>query len=69
MDGKVADITGYDLAGGAAFFNKTDAGYTISRTEDDHMKLTNWKARYPNWSKLGNAEVLYDWRTGLISDL
>lgn len=68
-DGKVAEISGYDLAGGAAFFNKTDAGYTISRTEDDHMKINNWKARYNNWSKLGSAELLYDWKTGLVSDL
>lgn len=65
-DGKVPQVTGYDVAGSSAFYNVADAGITVSREGVD-SRITIWKARFPWIAKTGSAELSFDMDTGIFS--
>lgn len=68
-EGKYPIPTLYDIAGSAHFFNKTDNGITIHRS-NDAAQLTEVyvkKARQKHIGRKGKAELRYDVDTGIYS--
>lgn len=64
--------TGYDISGGAHWFNKVDIGITIHRYRKEPEKPVEvhvWKRRSKLDGELGMAQLAYDNVTGTYSDL
>lgn len=55
--------TGYDIHGGAQWFNAADAGLTFHRTKEG-SEFHVWKARFMWTGKLGSVELGFDPPTG-----
>jgi len=62
-DGILPIPTGYDISGGAAFFNVGDVGLTVYRRDDDSVGIRNWKSRHSWQGHLGEATLDFDMKT------
>lgn len=62
---------GYDISGGANWFNKADYGLTVWRKKDDDtgdIRLNIWKVKYKWFGKTGYRHLNYDTETGTYRD-
>lgn len=60
--------TGYDINGGAMWFNKADVGITVHRP-DNITEVILWKSRFMRWGRRDTKFSLsYDPETGRFSD-
>lgn len=60
---------GYDISGSANFFNITDLGLTMHRTENDENILINWKARFSDIGRQGRITMGFNPVLGIWYDL
>lgn len=60
---------GYDISGSANFFNVTDIGLTMHRTDDDENVLHVWKVRFADLGQLGRVKLGYNPTLGIWYDL
>jgi twinkle protein len=59
---------GYDINGGAMWFNKADMGITVHRP-DNITEITLWKSRFMRWGRRDTKFLVsYDAETGRFSD-
>ena len=64
VGGKLMPPNGYDIAGGAMWFNHTELGLTVHR-DDDNSRIHIWKSKRRRWGDRGQyATVKYDVTTG-----
>ena len=62
-DGTVPPPKGYDIAGSARFFSKSDVGLTVHRTNPSESNVTEilvWKCRFSWVGAIGECELEYD---------
>tara|TARA_B100001057_G_C22836287_1_gene945324 strand:+ start:689 stop:2515 length:1827 start_codon:yes stop_codon:yes gene_type:complete len=62
-DGTVPPPKGYDIAGSASFFSKSDVGLTVHRpkpSESNVSQIFIWKCRFSWVGQIGDCEIEYD---------
>lgn len=59
---------GYSIAGTAGYYNRSDIGITIHRTQDDFTKVVVWKARFGHIAQNGEAMLSYEPSTGTFTE-
>lgn len=68
-DGRYPTPTGYDIAGGAPWFDNAEVGITVERGKaDGSVRVLTWKARHKLYSSYGEADLSFDRETGRFFD-
>ena len=70
-DGTVPPPKGYDIAGSASFFSKSDVGLTVHRPDPAHSPISEihiWKCRHSWVGKQGMTELRYDKPTATFTE-
>lgn len=64
-DGKYPTPTGYDIAGGAPWFDNAEVGLTIERADSEGgVRIIVWKARHKLYSAYGDVRLFFERETG-----
>ena len=67
--GKKFPPKGYDISGSAHFYNVTDLGITMHRTDDDENILHVWKVRFDDLGQIGAIKIGFNPSLGIWYDL
>jgi twinkle protein len=62
-DGTIPPPKGYDIAGSASFFSKSDVGLTVHRPKPSESNISQifiWKCRFSWVGQIGDCEIEYD---------
>ncbi|MGG5810895.1 toprim domain-containing protein [Falsiroseomonas sp. CW058] len=68
-EGKYPTPTGYDIAGGATWYNRAEVGLTIERVEGNEACVHVWKARHRLYASYGVVRLRFEPETGRFFDL
>ena len=68
-DGNYPRVTGWDVAGSASWYAKTDVGITVRRDANTSLtEITTWKMRWKWLGRLGSVDLKYDILTGTYEE-
>jgi len=68
-DGNYPRVTGWDIAGSASWFAKSDVGITVRKDENTLLtEITTWKMRWKWLGRLGSIDLKYNIATGTYEE-
>ena len=69
-DGNYPRVTGWDVAGSASWYAKSDVGITVRKDANTLLtEITTWKMRWKWLGRLGSIDLKYDIATGTYEEI